>query len=56
MGSVSCLPARLLSRSELRNENNNLLVLLVVVFVVLVVQVLVLVELVLGVLCSGRLH
>ena len=54
MGSVSCLPARLLSRSELRNENNNLLV-LVVVFVVLVVQVLVLVELVLGVLCSGRL-
>ena len=54
MGSVSCLPARLLSRSELRNENNILLV-LVVVFVVLVVQVLVLVELVLGVLCSGRL-
>ena len=55
MGSVSCLPARLLSRSELRNENNILLV-LVVVFVVLVVQVLVLVELVLGVLCSGRLQ
>ena len=55
MGSVSCLPARLLSRSELRNEKNDLLV-LVVVFVVLVVQVLVLVELVLGVLCSGRLY
>ena len=54
MGLVSCLPARPLSRSELRNENNILLA-LVVVFVVLVVQVLVLVELVLGVLCSGRL-